>query len=102
MSTPVGSTVAMSRRCGQLTLFDCVAAGGSESTAKRQKIDTADAAGNAESNSSRATDNDQFETHLGVDPAGTDSLECAEASTNLCPSIFGILATPLHPKGTLL
>ena len=56
MSTPVGSTVAMSRRCGQLTLFDCVAAGGSESTAKRQKIDTADAAGNAESNSSRATD----------------------------------------------
>jgi len=75
VSTPVGSTAAMSRQCGQLTLFDCMAAGGSESTAKRQKIDTADAAGNAESNSSRATDNDQFETHLGVDPAGTDSSE---------------------------
>ena len=80
-----------------MTLFDCVAAGGSESTAKRQKTDTADAAGNAESNSSHATDNDQFETHLGVDPAGTDSSE-SESEQDLvcrCRRMFPILFVTL-------
>ena len=66
----------MSRRCGQLTLFDCVAAGTSESTAKRLKLDTADAVGSAELNSSessRSTDDDQLETHPGTDLDGTES-----------------------------